>query len=271
MAGLAADADLGPGGGEAIVRRIVVLAHAGRVALGAHEVPVLVQLGPVQDIVVADLLVGIEVEPALAALVLRPAVPGDRQRLQAAIRELDQVLLQRIDAEGVFDLERGELAVGAVGLDEELAVLAEKAGAHAVVVEARIVEVAQHRFARWHAASRACAASCATAPPRRGGSRRTPRCRRRQPGRRSPRERRRTGRRIGHRSERETPAPQRARPPPRPRLQARAWMSAIRQGLRCPARPRSAPSAIGGPRAICVCCASLSSVLARDVARVRPR
>src|SRR5262249_55865594 len=33
MAGLAADADLGPGAGEAIIRRVVILAHAGRVAL----------------------------------------------------------------------------------------------------------------------------------------------------------------------------------------------------------------------------------------------
>src|SRR3954447_5770147 len=146
VAGLAADADLGPGGGEAVVRRIIVLVHARRVALGAHEVPVLVQLGPMQDIVVADLLMGIEVEPALAAVVLRSAVPGDRQRLQAAVRERDQVLLQRLDAEGVFHLERGELSIGSVGLDEEPAVLAEKAGWHAVVLKARIVEVAQHRF-----------------------------------------------------------------------------------------------------------------------------
>jgi hypothetical protein len=35
MAGLAADADLGPGGGEAVVGGVVILAHAGRVALGA--------------------------------------------------------------------------------------------------------------------------------------------------------------------------------------------------------------------------------------------
>ena len=94
----------------------------------------------------ADLLIGIEVEPALAAVVLRTAVPGDRQGLQAAVRERDQVLLQRIDAEGVFHLERGELAIGPVRLDEEPAVLAEKAGWHAVVLKARIVEVAQHRL-----------------------------------------------------------------------------------------------------------------------------
>src|SRR5262249_30259064 len=37
MAGLAADADLGPLGGKFVVRSVVVLAHAGGVAFGAHE------------------------------------------------------------------------------------------------------------------------------------------------------------------------------------------------------------------------------------------
>ena len=99
-----------------------------------------------QDVVVPDLLVRIEMEPALAALVLRPAVPGDRQRLQAAVGKLDQILLQRIDAERVLHLERGELAVGAVGLDQEFSVLAEEARMHAVIVEARVVEIAEHRL-----------------------------------------------------------------------------------------------------------------------------
>jgi hypothetical protein len=117
VAGLTADADLRPGGGEAIACRIVILAHPGRVALGTHEVPVLVQLSPMQNVVIADVLVRIEMEPALAALVRRPAVPGERQRLQPSVGKLDQILLQRIDAERVFDLEGGELPVGAVGFD----------------------------------------------------------------------------------------------------------------------------------------------------------
>src|SRR5262249_39852440 len=79
------------------------------------------------------------------ALLFRAAVPGDRERLQAAVREFDQVLLQRIEAEGVFYLERGELAVGSVGLDEEFPLLAEEAGVHAVIVETRLVEIAEHR------------------------------------------------------------------------------------------------------------------------------
>src|SRR5262249_20437166 len=120
-------------------------AHAGRVAPGAHEVPVLVQLGPMQDVVVLNLLVRIEVKPPLPALLLRSAVPGDRQRLQPAVGKFDEVLLQRLDAEGVLYLERGELAVRAIGLDEKLSVLAEEAGVHPVIVESRIVEIAEHR------------------------------------------------------------------------------------------------------------------------------
>ena len=85
----------------------------------------------------ANGLVRIEVEPALPAFVGRPAVPGDRQRLQAAVRKLDQVLLQRIEAEGVLHLEDGQLAVRAVGLDEKLSVLAKEARTHARMVEAR--------------------------------------------------------------------------------------------------------------------------------------
>src|SRR5262245_24756807 len=145
MACLAADADLCPGAGEAVIRRVVILAHAGRVALRAHEVPVLVQLGPMQDVIVLDLLVRIEMEPALSALLLRAGVPGDRERLQPSVREFDEILLQRIDPKGVFHLERGELAVSPVGLDEELPIATEEAGMYAVIIKARVGEIAQHR------------------------------------------------------------------------------------------------------------------------------
>src|SRR5208282_6346724 len=99
VAGFAADADLGPFRGERVFRRVVILAHAGRVTFGAHEIPVLVELRPMQDVVMPHLLVGVEVEPALTALVLRAAVPGDRERLQTTVGKLNQVLLQRSDAE----------------------------------------------------------------------------------------------------------------------------------------------------------------------------
>ncbi len=130
---------------EAVRCGIVVLGDAGRVALGAHVVPVLVQLGPVQLVVGADRLVRVEVEPALAARGLGAAVPGDRQRLQASVGELDQVLLQRLDPEGVFHLEGGEPAIRPVRLDQEPVAVAEEARPHAEMVEGCAGEVAEHR------------------------------------------------------------------------------------------------------------------------------
>ncbi len=161
---LAADADLGKRRGISVVLGVVVLAHAGRVALRAHEVPVLVQLGPMQDVIVLDLLVRVEMKPALAALLLWAAVPGDRQRLQPTVGKLDQILLQRIDAEGVFDLKYAERAVRPVGFDEESSVLAKEARVHIVIVETRVGKIAKnglvvgmgHRVVMLRAAPESC-------------------------------------------------------------------------------------------------------------------
>ena len=87
-------------------------------------------------------------EPALPALRLRTRVPGDAERLQAAARELDQVLLQRRDAERVVDRVVGELAVGTVGADEELAVAPGKDRRGPRVRELCVIEIAQHRSSR---------------------------------------------------------------------------------------------------------------------------
>ena len=95
-----------------------------------------------------DLLIGIEMKPSSSALVLGPAVPGERQRLDAAVGKFDQILLEGKNAEGVFDLELGELPVRPVGLDHELAVAAEEARLDPVMVESRAGKVTQHRLFR---------------------------------------------------------------------------------------------------------------------------
>src|SRR3974390_37805 len=146
VARFAADADLGPGRGEAIRAGVVILAQAGRVTLRAHEIPVLVQFRPVQDIVVFDLFIGIEMKPALTAFFFRSCVPGNRQRLNPAIRKPNEILLQRIDAKGVFHLELGGPAVRPVGFDDKLAVLSAETRMYAVVVETGVVEVAEYGF-----------------------------------------------------------------------------------------------------------------------------
>src|ERR1700683_3652457 len=133
VTGLAAHTDLGKAGVEAVLGRIVIFLHAGRMTLGAHEIPILVQFGPMQNIVVLDLLVRVKMEPALATPLLRSGIPCDGQRLNAAIGKFDQVLLQRRDAKRVFHLECRKLAVWIVGLDQVLSVLAEEARMNAVV------------------------------------------------------------------------------------------------------------------------------------------
>jgi hypothetical protein len=60
-------------------------------------IPVLARAHPEQRVRRRDVGVGIQVEPALAALRARARVPGERQRLDAPVVERHQVLLQRRD------------------------------------------------------------------------------------------------------------------------------------------------------------------------------
>ena len=142
MAGLASDVDLGVAGGEPPSLRIVVLPDVRRVALGAHVVPVLARARPVQLVPVVHVLARVEVEPALPALGPRARVPGDGERLQPAVGELDQILLERSRSERVLDVVVVERAVGAIGPHHELAVPAREGRGDAGVAEPGILEVA---------------------------------------------------------------------------------------------------------------------------------
>ena len=62
--------------------------------------------------------------------------------MQTPIWKLDQILLQWIDAERVFDFEHTELAVDTIRLDEEFFVPTEETGTHAEMLEAHIGEIA---------------------------------------------------------------------------------------------------------------------------------
>ena len=116
VAGLAGHVERRPGGMVAVRLQVIAAPQIGRVAVGAHPVPVLVDPCPMQLVVVRDLLVGIEMKPALAALLLRPRIPGQAQRLEAPARKRDQILLQRVDAERVVDPIVVQRPVGAFGL-----------------------------------------------------------------------------------------------------------------------------------------------------------
>ena len=105
--------DIGPGGRIGVAAEVIVLLQIGRVALGALVVPGLVAPGPMQRIAGLELLAGVELEPALAALVFRAAIPGDAERLIASPGKGDQILLQRIYPEGVGDPVIVQCAIGA--------------------------------------------------------------------------------------------------------------------------------------------------------------
>ena len=148
MTGLARHIHVGPGGCVGVGRQVVVLLQVGGVAVGAHVVPGLVAPGPVQPIAGGQPLVGIEMEPALAALLLRAAVPRDAERLKAPAWHGNQVLLQRIDAERIGDLVIMQRAVGAVRAHHELVACARERGDDAEVIELRIGKIAKDRGRR---------------------------------------------------------------------------------------------------------------------------
>ena len=127
------------------VASVVVLAQVGRMAIGAHVVPILIDAGPVASVTRRDLLAGIQKEPPLAATLARPRIPGDSQRLQTSAGHRDQILLQRIYAERKFDFVIMQRAVGAVGAYHEARSISIEARCDAVVIEAGAIEVAQHR------------------------------------------------------------------------------------------------------------------------------
>src|SRR5262245_54097281 len=93
VARLATHVDLRPARIESISRRVVVLPDARRMAVGAHEVPVLRRTCPVELVVVRDAIGRVKMKPTLAALRRRTRIPGDRKRLHPSIRKIDQVLL----------------------------------------------------------------------------------------------------------------------------------------------------------------------------------
>ena len=127
------------------VRSVVVLAQVGRMAIGAHVVPVLIDTGPVASVTRRDLLTGIQKEPPLAAALARARVPGDSQRLQTSAGHRDEILLQRIYAERKFDFVVMQRAVRSVGAYHEARSISKEARRDAVVIEAGAIEVAQHR------------------------------------------------------------------------------------------------------------------------------
>ena len=100
-----------------------------------------------QRIAGLELPARIKGKPALGAVLLWPAVPGNAERLRPSW-ERNQILLQRVDPEGVGDRIAAQRTVRAVGPDQELGAVAEKGGCDPEMLELRAREITEHRCRR---------------------------------------------------------------------------------------------------------------------------
>ena len=137
----AGNCHLGIGSRELLRTRIEFLAEVGRVAVGAHVVPVLHGTSPKEWVVGLDVLVGINVIPAFAF-----DVPTSGQDLHPSIRELNEILLQRFPTEGVLHLKNLHVALLVFRFHHVLVIFPEKTRDDTVTLEGRIVEIATHGF-----------------------------------------------------------------------------------------------------------------------------
>ena len=119
VTGLTAHIDLCVLGVEPVVDCVVAFFDIGAVALGAAGIPIKESARPMQGVSGRDALVGIQVVPPLPTLTLGPCIPGDRERLQPAVAQGQQILLQWLNPENILDRIRFQVARGIVGLDEK--------------------------------------------------------------------------------------------------------------------------------------------------------
>lgn len=88
--------------------------------------------------------------PALTALRGWSTIPGDIQRLQVALANIDQILLQGIVPEGVLDRVNAGLAILAHGCYLVSAIVFEQARVDTVKADHDVVEITQHvGFSGW--------------------------------------------------------------------------------------------------------------------------
>ena len=84
-------------------------------------------------------------KPTLAAFRSRSRIPGDPERLQAATRQFDKILLKRRDAECIADREVGRFAIGAIRANPKFPVFLVKCAFDSVLIEIGAIETSEHR------------------------------------------------------------------------------------------------------------------------------
>src|ERR1019366_2440846 len=150
VASLATDRYLGETRVKTVFPSIIALLDSCRVTFGAHEVPVLHGSGPMQRVRTGDGSIGIKMEPTLPPRLFGPRVPRPWEGLHSSVREGDEILLQRFDAEGPCNLETRGLAVAPFRFDDETVAVAQKPTLRSVALDGDVLEVAEHCFRRRH-------------------------------------------------------------------------------------------------------------------------
>ncbi len=72
-----------------------------------------------QRVRAGDGSIRVKVEPTLPPQLFGPRVPSPRERLRSSVREGDEILLQRLDAEGPCNFETRGLAIAPFRFDDE--------------------------------------------------------------------------------------------------------------------------------------------------------
>ena len=143
---LAAVADLAPTTVEPATAFGKTFGETRRVAIAAHVVPVLERARPEQGIAGSDIFLGIEVKPSLPSVFPFPAIPGERESLNATAADINQVLLQRSVSQCVRDRERFNVALLVFGRDAERVAIPGEASLLSRVEKLHVIEVAQNVF-----------------------------------------------------------------------------------------------------------------------------
>ena len=143
MAGFAADVDGLVLGVVAVGAEVVILVNISAVALSTATVPIVIDTGPMQWARMRDIFIGIfiDVVPPLTALCLWPGVPGDTQCLKSSPGQRQEQLLKGIDPENIGDFKGLKLAIGIVGTDPVVTVLARKFTGNALISKGDVIEV----------------------------------------------------------------------------------------------------------------------------------
>jgi len=152
MTCLAPDIDFGEGGLIEVAFGIILLAYGRRMTIRAHLIPAKRRPFPMQDVSGRNLAISLQTDPTLAATFLRPAIPSQRQCLQAALVRPDKILLQGIHPESVQDVHGSASPVGLDDLHPMDSILLEKPRPEVPEIRANPGEITENRarFAHGH-------------------------------------------------------------------------------------------------------------------------